>query len=217
MYYLGIDAGISGGWAMIDINDKRLILGEMPIMETKEKKNKTIKRIDVKTLYHAIGNEGVYFPIIGATEKLHSIYGAGKESSFRMGMNYGIAQTILQLVCEKIGLVTPSKWQSHMWQKYHCLKDDTKECSKTVFLKSLSEKIKNELETIIIYRNVKRKGTICYLPMSVDCKNIKIDFESEQVININTNKKVFTIKDGITDAYCIAEYLKTTFENNNKT
>jgi crossover junction endodeoxyribonuclease RuvC len=104
MYYIGIDNGISGGFAVIDEAGNSVIAGPMPVKKMKNGKN----WVDVKALDALIGH---FSDSKGVIESAHAMPGQGVSSMFSFGMSYAFAQAVLEINNIPYEIVGPKTWQ----------------------------------------------------------------------------------------------------------
>lgn len=93
-YYLGIDPGVSGGWAVIDENS-RFVVGGL------------YERYD-DIAY--IANSDITKNGFACLEKVHSFPGQGVASTFKFGTNFGWWQGVLWAWQVPYELITPKRW-----------------------------------------------------------------------------------------------------------
>lgn len=93
-FFLGIDPGISGGWAVIDDGGRFPMCGlfsESPILEA-----------------FTTSNCGEI--VLATLEKVHSMPGQGVSSTFKFGTNFGWWQGVLDTLKIPYELITPQRW-----------------------------------------------------------------------------------------------------------
>jgi len=116
--FLGVDPGQSGAYAIID--DKGHVVhwckGSEPCKD----------RRDMITAY-------AYSIDYAVLEKVHSMPKQGVASSFKFGVSFGEATTILEILDIRHELVTPQKWQKVMGCMSKGDKNVTKQAAQRFF------------------------------------------------------------------------------------
>jgi hypothetical protein len=93
MYYLGIDPGKSGAWAILDENEK-------------------IVAADLFTDLSSVKRVILDMRLFCALEKVHAMPRQGVVSSFTFAENYGAWQGFLQALGIPFILIAPERWQN---------------------------------------------------------------------------------------------------------
>lgn len=105
MIYVGIDAGFSGAWAMVDHHGRYVSCGDM------HNDGKHIKqRMVWAEMSQALDRQDAEV----ALEVVHSMPKQGVASSFKFGMAYGVALSLCDRMMRVTHLVKPQKWKKAM-------------------------------------------------------------------------------------------------------
>lgn len=116
MIVLGIDPGLSGGWACIESDEDDTLRAPVMIGSGRMPKKAYGKKqmADGGELYRAIrkskGNRLIDVAII---EHVHAMPAQGVSSSFSFGMNTGVAHGIAAMFTPELITVTPQEWKKH--------------------------------------------------------------------------------------------------------
>jgi hypothetical protein len=94
-FFLGIDPGQSGGWAIID-EDIGFVDGHL-FSEADFTENRCI-------------NNAAYRFELACLEKVHSMPGNGVSSMFKFGENFGWWQGVMDALSIPYELITPQRW-----------------------------------------------------------------------------------------------------------
>ena len=103
--YLGIDAGFSGAWGMVDHHGKYVSCGDM-LNNGKH----ILSRFVHGEIVQAIDRQDIQ----GVIESVHSMPGQGVSSSFKFGVAFGMAIAIMERINCPWTFVTPQKWKKDM-------------------------------------------------------------------------------------------------------
>lgn len=106
---MGIDPGISGGIAVIDIRNNFLTLYDMPTYKVTKTKTKTY--CDGPTISKIVQHHS---PDICYLEEVWSSPQMGVRSAFSFGDNYGTIKGVLAGNSVKLSLVLPTIWKSDL-------------------------------------------------------------------------------------------------------
>lgn len=122
MHIIGIDPGLSGGIAMLNIAEPQIIIYDvMPII------NGEHRELDTTRIYNLFK---MYTEVHVVIEKAQSMPGQGVASSFTIGRNYGILVGMLCGLKLPHSIVHPRTWQKVMFRDVR--HDDTKQASLVV-------------------------------------------------------------------------------------
>ena len=102
MRYIGIDAGFSGAWGMIDHNNKYMGCGDM---------HHTDKYLMTNVIFGEILDALNYDDHAVVVEAVHSMPKQGVASSFKFGVAYGGAVALAQRLDFSWQMVTPQVWK----------------------------------------------------------------------------------------------------------
>ena len=102
MMYLGVDPGFTGAWGLIDHNGKYQSCGDMLNNE-----KHILSRMVWAEMSQAVDRQDLEIII----ESVHSMPGQGVSSSFKFGMAYGSAISIVERFNCPWHMVTPQKWK----------------------------------------------------------------------------------------------------------
>jgi Holliday junction resolvasome RuvABC endonuclease subunit len=105
MMYLGIDPGFTGAWGLIDHHGKYQSCGDM-LNNGKH----ILSRSVWAEMCQAVDRQDLQCVI----EAVHSMPGQGVSSSFKFGMAYGAAISIMERFHCPWHMVTPQKWKKDM-------------------------------------------------------------------------------------------------------
>lgn len=105
MIYVGIDPGYSGAWGMVDHNGKYISCGDMIHDGTH-----ILTRHVIAEMAQAIDKQDAEFVI----ELVHAMPKQGVSSTFKFGMAYGAAISILQRFNKPFHTVTARVWKKGM-------------------------------------------------------------------------------------------------------
>jgi crossover junction endodeoxyribonuclease RuvC len=104
---LGIDPGLTGGWALLTDTGGFIAADDLPII-----RDNSTAWVDAPELVAQINvwfNEGVH--IRAVVERVHSMPQQGVSSSFTFGVGFGSVLATLQLLPASVEFVTPSVWK----------------------------------------------------------------------------------------------------------
>lgn len=102
MFYMGVDAGFTGAWGLIDHNGKYQSCGDMIHNE-----KHILSRLVFAEISQAVDKQDLEIIL----ESVHSMPGQGVSSSFKFGMAFGAAIAIIERFNCTWHLVTPQKWK----------------------------------------------------------------------------------------------------------
>ncbi|MFG1188728.1 RuvC family protein [Xanthobacter flavus] len=97
---LGIDPGISGGWALLAA-DGTLTAGDLPTVASE---------IDAVTFTKLVRAS---LPMAAFVEDVHSMPGQGVASTFKFGRAHGTVLGVLAAIEVPIHMVAPTRWKKH--------------------------------------------------------------------------------------------------------
>jgi crossover junction endodeoxyribonuclease RuvC len=100
---LGIDPGISGGWACIDHDGQLLHWSRTPTLHLRNK-----RIVDSRRLYEPLRDLDLDHAII---EQVHAMPRQGVSSSFSFGRSTGAVEAVALIVAPTAHWVTPSVWK----------------------------------------------------------------------------------------------------------
>jgi len=103
--YLGIDPGFSGAWGLINHRGEYQSCGDMM--------NNGVHILS-RSVHGEITQAIDRQDLEGVIEAVHSMPGQGVSSSFKFGMAYGAAISIMERLHCPWMLVTPHKWKKDM-------------------------------------------------------------------------------------------------------
>ncbi len=101
-YFLGIDPGKSGGWAIVENNSTTSSAWPWP------------KDSDIKSICKTLHPGGEYI-VLACIEKVHAMPKQGVTSMFTFGENFGMWQGILAALGIPYVFAAPQKWQKAMF------------------------------------------------------------------------------------------------------
>ena len=105
MIYCGIDPGFSGAWGMIDHHGEYWSCGDMI-----HNGNHLLSRDIIAEMKQAIDRQDVEFIL----EAVHAMPKQGVSSTFKFGMSFGSAITIIERFSKVVHMVTPQQWKKDM-------------------------------------------------------------------------------------------------------
>ena len=105
MIFIGIDAGFSGAWGMLDSHGQYVSCGDM-LNDGKHIK----QRMVWAEMSQALDRQDRQV----ALEVVHAMPKQGVSSSFKFGVAYGIALSLVDRLLCPAHLVTPQKWKKDM-------------------------------------------------------------------------------------------------------
>lgn len=105
MIYVGLDPGFSGAWGLIDHHGKYVSCGDM-LNDGKHIK----QRMVWAEMSQALDRQDREV----ALEVVHAMPKQGVSSSFKFGMAYGVALSLVDRLLCPAHLVTPQKWKKDM-------------------------------------------------------------------------------------------------------
>lgn len=100
---LGIDPGISGGWACIDGSGHLLHWSRMPTLQLRTK-----RIIDARLMHEQLAPLDLDDAII---EQVHAMPRQGVSSSFSFGRSTGAAEAVAMISAPRGHWVTPAVWK----------------------------------------------------------------------------------------------------------
>ena len=107
MIYIGIDPGLNGAIAYLDIDDGHLSIVDMPTFEVK-RNNKVKREVSPSGVAHELTVAGVRGVVL---ERVGAMPGQGVTSVFSFGRSVGIIEGILAAYEMPVDIVTPQAWQ----------------------------------------------------------------------------------------------------------
>lgn len=109
---IGIDPGLKGGIALIDIHDVVIAADKLPTVPIKTG-NKTKQELDMSAILMYINSYMLkYKPVLCVLEAVHAMPGQGVTSMFTFGMGYGMLRGILAALNLQVMLVSPVSWKA---------------------------------------------------------------------------------------------------------
>lgn len=112
---IGIDPGLSGGMAIYDVVEEKLVEARALPVEVIQKGRHTDKNIDeyafASMIAEAVEAHDVELVVI---EKVHSSPQMGVASSFKFGDNYGIVRMAATIYAPRVEYITPQKWKARL-------------------------------------------------------------------------------------------------------
>lgn len=105
-YFLGVDSGKNGAFAIIDIEGKLIFRTPIFIDDMNE--------YDLVRMSSYIRDIKDYL-YCGALEEVHSIFGTSKSTAFKMGLGLGILKGLFAANDIYIMSPTPKEWQKEVW------------------------------------------------------------------------------------------------------
>lgn len=100
---LGVDPGIGGGLALLDVSLGLLMTADMPII-----KSGKARLMSESALTQQFSD---WEPDVAWVERVHSMPKQGVASTFSFGMNYGLIRGVLAGLRVPTILVTPQEWK----------------------------------------------------------------------------------------------------------
>ncbi len=106
-HIVGIDPGLTGAIAVIDLNNEVLAVHDMPITQTrvKNKLRRKIQETELSNILRRIDAQKVY------VERVSAMPGQGVTSMFNFGYGFGLVLGVLAALEKPFELVSPRKWQ----------------------------------------------------------------------------------------------------------
>ena len=101
-FFMGIDPGLSGAWALINSNGKYIACGDMH-----NEDGRVLTRHVWAEMVTAVKRNSVTV----ALERVHSMPKQGVATTFAFGAAYGCALTLGNMFKEPAVLVTPNQWK----------------------------------------------------------------------------------------------------------
>jgi len=107
MIVVGIDPGLSGAVAVLDLNNKRLAVHDMPTVSIKSGKSekRQLSEPQLAAILRQVAPDHAYLEFVSAMP------GQGVSSMFNFGMGYGAIRGVLAALNIASTTVTPVKWQ----------------------------------------------------------------------------------------------------------
>jgi crossover junction endodeoxyribonuclease RuvC len=106
--YIGIDPGLNGAIAFLDVEKGHLSIMDMPILEVK-RNNKTKNEVNPVGVAIAMGLAGEVSRAV--LERVGAMPGQGVTSVFSFGRSVGIIEGVLATMLIPVDIVTPQAWQ----------------------------------------------------------------------------------------------------------
>ena len=112
MYYLGIDFGKKGGFALLDDQGRIIEKSPMPIhIATKDIDLYEVEALMIK--WRALTKDSKV-KVLG--EKLHAIFGSSAKATFSFGSDYGLLKGYVFNYFKPVNLVRAVDWQKYVWK-----------------------------------------------------------------------------------------------------
>jgi crossover junction endodeoxyribonuclease RuvC len=105
--FIGIDPGLNGAIAFLDIDDGHLSIVDMPTFEVK-RNNKVKREVSPSGVAHELTVASVRGVVL---ERVGAMPGQGITSVFSFGRSVGIIEGILAAYEMPVDIVTPQAWQ----------------------------------------------------------------------------------------------------------
>jgi len=109
MKILGCDPGLTGAIALLDTEDRSLVIHDMPVGSSSTTTGKTRNEMNEAVLVHLVRE---LEPDMALVEKVHAMPGNGSVSMFRFGETYGVLRGVLAGCGVPVDFVRPQEWQS---------------------------------------------------------------------------------------------------------
>jgi len=112
---LGIDPGLTGGWALL--TDRGGFVGADDLPISRDGKTAWVDAAELKTQIRTFSLASIERgPMLRAVvERVHSMPKQGVASSFTFGVGFGSVLATLQLLPASVEFVTPSVWKHGIW------------------------------------------------------------------------------------------------------
>jgi crossover junction endodeoxyribonuclease RuvC len=112
MIYVGIDPGLNGAIAALDIENGELLVYDMPTLEVK-RNNKLKREVSPHGLVDIFGPCDIPVSKVQAVvlERVGAMPGQGVTSVFSFGRSVGIVEGVLAALGLSITIVQPQAWQ----------------------------------------------------------------------------------------------------------
>lgn len=113
--FVGIDPGIGGGVAMF-CDSKYYGCWSMPVIMKKNGR----REIDAASLHSLLSRyitearTQATQRVVGVCEQVSARPGQGVSSMFSFGDSFGVARTVLALLCDEVHFVSPVVWKRHL-------------------------------------------------------------------------------------------------------
>ena len=108
MMYVGIDPGLNGAIAYLDVETGHLSIVDMPTMEVK-RNNKSKREVNAAGMANLLAIE---FKVGGVMlERVGAMPGQGVTSVFSFGRSVGIIEGVLAAYELPVTIITPQEWQ----------------------------------------------------------------------------------------------------------
>ncbi|CAB4130981.1 hypothetical protein UFOVP120_49 [uncultured Caudovirales phage] len=108
MIYIGIDPGLNGAIAYLDIEDGHLSIVDMPTLEVK-RNNKLKREVSPHGLANALAIASDVRGVV--IERVGAMPGQGVTSVFSFGRSMGLIEGVLAAYEYPVNIVTPQAWQ----------------------------------------------------------------------------------------------------------
>ena len=107
MIVVGIDPGLSGAVAVLDVSNKLLAIHDMPttLVKSRKSEKRQLSEAMLARILRQVKPEHAYLEFVSAMP------GQGVSSMFNFGMGYGAIKGILSALEIPFSTVTPVKWQ----------------------------------------------------------------------------------------------------------
>lgn len=103
---IGIDAGLSGAWGMIDLNGKYWSCGDMH--------HNSDGILETEKIWSEMAQARDGLDVIVVLEKVHSMPKQGVSSTFKFGMAFGGALSLAKRFNSMLLMPTPQEWKKSL-------------------------------------------------------------------------------------------------------
>ena len=112
MIYIGIDPGLNGAIASLDIENGELLIYDMPTLEVK-RNNKVKHEVSPQGLADIFGPSDIPVEKVRGVvlERVGAMPGQGVSSVFSFGRSVGIVEGVLAALGLSVTIVQPQAWQ----------------------------------------------------------------------------------------------------------
>jgi len=112
MIYIGIDPGLNGAIASLDIENGELLIYDMPTLEVK-RNNKVKQEVSPQRLADIFGPSDIPVEKVRGVvlERVGAMPGQGVSSVFSFGRSVGIVEGVLAALGLSVTIVQPQAWQ----------------------------------------------------------------------------------------------------------
>ena len=115
-YYIGIDPGLSGAFAVMNEAGEVVAVEDLPVVEYKAGRGKR-RKLDARTLAHRFdehAERGGQWELNFVLEDVHSMPKQGVATTFRFGQAFGVIEGVVGAQGWPYRFVTPQKWKKAM-------------------------------------------------------------------------------------------------------